>query len=64
MHSPSSGQEEMKMNMNKTTFAAALLAATFAISPTPSLMAADLESQFVQLDLDSDGRLALSEWSW
>jgi hypothetical protein len=53
--------EEMEMNFNKTTFAAALLAATFAASP--ALKAADLESQFVQLDLDSDGRIALSEWS-
>lgn len=53
------------MNLKKTTFAAALLAATFAVSPalSPTLMAADLESQFVQLDLDSDGRIALSEWS-
>jgi hypothetical protein len=51
----------MDMNLSKTTFAAAILAATFAASP--ALMAADLESQFVQLDLDSDGRIALSEWS-
>jgi Ca2+-binding EF-hand superfamily protein len=49
------------MNLTKTTFAAALLAATFSASP--ALMAADLESQFVQLDLDSDGRIAQSEWS-
>jgi hypothetical protein len=54
----------LNLNLNNTTIAAALLAATFAISPiSPALMAADLESQFVQLDLDSDGRLALSEWS-
>jgi hypothetical protein len=52
----------MKMKPSKATFAAALLAATFAISPN-ALMAADLESQFVQLDLDSDGRIAQSEWS-
>jgi Ca2+-binding EF-hand superfamily protein len=50
----------MEMNPSKTTIAAALFAATFAISP---LKAADLESQFVQLDLDSDGRIAQSEWS-
>lgn len=49
------------MNLKKTTFAAALLATTFAVSP--ALRAADLESHFVQLDLDSDGRIALSEWS-
>ena len=49
------------MNPNKTLLAAVLFAATFAISP--ALKAADLESQFVQLDLDSDGRIALSEWS-
>ena len=48
------------MNLSKIPFAAALLAATFS---SPALMAADLESQFVQLDLDSDGRIALSEWS-
>ena len=48
------------MNPSKLTIAAALFAATFTISP---LMAADLESQFVQLDLDSDGRIALAEWS-
>lgn len=48
------------MNRNKTLFAAVLFAATFSISP---VMAADSESQFVQLDLDSDGRIALSEWS-
>lgn len=47
------------MNLTKT-LAAALFAATFA---APALMAADLESQFVQFDLDSDGRIALSEWS-
>lgn len=47
------------MNRIKTSFAAALLAATFV---SPALMAADLESQFVQLDLDSDGRIAQSEW--
>jgi hypothetical protein len=61
MQSTSSREEEMAMNLSKTTFAAALLAATFAASP--ALRAADLESQFVQLDLDSDGRIALSEWS-
>lgn len=49
------------MNLRKTTIAAALFAATFSIAP--ALMAADLESQFVQFDLDSDGRIALSEWS-
>lgn len=49
------------MNRNKTILAAVLFAATFAISP--ALKAADLESQFVQLDLDSDGQIALSEWS-
>lgn len=50
------------MNPSKTMIAAALFfAATFAISP--SAKAADVESQFVQLDLDSDGQIALSEWS-
>ena len=51
------------MSLSKTTFAAALFAATFALSPISPVLAADLESQFVQLDLDSDGRIAQSEWS-
>ncbi len=49
------------MNRNKTILAAVLFAATFHIAP--ALRAADLESQFVLLDLDSDGRIAQSEWS-
>ncbi len=45
----------------KTPFAAAILALTFLASS--ELKAAGQESQFVLLDLDSDGRIALSEWS-
>ncbi|MEA2558570.1 MAG: hypothetical protein QOH06_74 [Acidobacteriota bacterium] len=39
------------------SLAAVLLTATFAIADP------DLEVQFVQLDVDSDGFVALSEWS-
>lgn len=49
------------MKLAKTPFAAALLSLTFMASP--ELKAAGQESQFVLLDLDSDGRIALSEWT-
>ena len=52
------------MKLTKSHFAAALIAATCSIFP--SLAAAETarpdETQFVQLDLDSDGRIALGEW--
>ncbi|HWN41278.1 MAG TPA: hypothetical protein VNW71_03605 [Thermoanaerobaculia bacterium] len=47
----------MKMRTLKITLAAVLCSATFAIADT------DLEVQFVQLDADSDGFVAQSEWN-
>jgi hypothetical protein len=53
------------MKLSKSDFAAALIAATFLTAPLAA--AADSarpdETQFVQLDLDSDGRIALGEWT-
>lgn len=45
------------MRTFKLSLAAVLFAATVAVADT------DLEVQFVQLDADSDGFVALSEWS-
>lgn len=49
------------MNLNKTLLAAMFLATAFASSTT--LWAVKSESQFVQLDLNSDGSIARSEWT-
>ena len=50
------------MRTFKLSLAAVLFAATVAVADT-DLPDTDLEVQFVQLDADSDGFVALSEWS-
>ncbi|HWM94482.1 MAG TPA: hypothetical protein VN493_27250 [Thermoanaerobaculia bacterium] len=49
------------MNTLKISLAAAVLAVTFAA--TGAAAETDLEVQFVQLDADSDGFVALGEWT-
>jgi EF hand domain-containing protein len=52
------------MKPSKSDLVAALIAATFLIAPAARAAEAARpdETQFVQLDLDSDGRIALAEW--
>jgi hypothetical protein len=52
------------MKPSESDLAAALIAAAFLIAPAVQAATAVRpdETQFVQLDLDSDGRIALAEW--